>query len=159
MIQEGMLAEGVELVRAVRDRYDGSRRNPWNEIECGSNYARSMAAFALLLAYSGFEFDAVHGHVGFSPKVDDTPFTAFWSLGSGWGTCTLDVAEIRLQVKAGELPLSSFASDRLARGTVTGVRVGEGAIPFREAGATLVFDDPVCVTNGAPLTISLAAAV
>ena len=40
MIQEGMLAEGVELVRAVRDRYDGSRRNPWNEIECGSNYAR-----------------------------------------------------------------------------------------------------------------------
>jgi non-lysosomal glucosylceramidase len=164
MIQEGMLAEGVELVRAVRDRYDGSRRNPWNEIECGSNYARSMAAFALLLAYSGFEFDAVTGHVGFSPKVADTPFTAFWSLGCGWGTCTLDATEIRLQVESGALRLSSFASSRLASGTVaggtvTGVRVGEGAAGFRREGATLVFSNPVLVVADAPLTISLAAAV
>ena len=164
MIQEGMLAEGVELVRAVRDRYDGSRRNPWNEIECGNNYARSMAAFALLPAYSGFEFDAVTGHVGFSPKVSDTPFTAFWSLGSGWGTCTLDAAEIRLQVESGELSLSSFTSDRLAggtvaSGTVTGVRVGAGAPSFRAEGTTLVFADPVCVTAEAPLAISLAVSV
>ena len=159
MIQEGMLAEGVELVKAVRDRYDGSRRNPWNEIECGNNYARSMAAFALLPAYSGFEFDAVTGHVGFSPKVSDTPFTAFWSLGSGWGTCTLDAAEIRLQVESGELSLSSFASDRLAGGTVTGVRVGEVAPSFRAEGATLVFAEPVCVTAAAPLAISLAVSV
>ncbi len=164
MIQEGMLAEGVELVRAVRDRYDGSRRNPWNEIECGNNYARSMAAFALLPAYSGFEFDAVAGHLGFSPKVSDTPFTAFWSLGSGWGTCTLDAAEIRLQVESGELSLSSFTSDRLAggtvaSGTVTGVRVGAGAPSFRAEGTTLVFADPVCVTAEAPLAISLAVSV
>ena len=80
-----MLEQGLAMVQAVRDRYDGTRRNPWNEIECGSNYARSMAAFALLLAWSGFEFDAVRGHVGFSPKVADAPYTAFWSLGSGWG--------------------------------------------------------------------------
>ena len=139
MIQEGMLEEGLAMVQAVRDRYDGSRRNPWNEIECGSNYARSMAAFALLLGYSGFEFDAVRGHIGFSPKAADAPYTAFWSLGSGWGTCTLDATEIRLQVAAGELPLSSFASDRLvgaAGGAMTGVQVGgedagsaSGAVP------------------------------
>ena len=110
MIQEGMLEQGLAMVQAVRDRYDGTRRNPWNEIECGSNYARSMAAFALLLAHSGFEFDAVRGHVGFSPKVADAPYTAFWSLGSGWGTCVLDATEIRLQAAAGELSLSSFAS-------------------------------------------------
>jgi uncharacterized protein (DUF608 family) len=57
MIQEGMIKEGVELVKAVRDRYDGRTRNPWNEIECGSNYARSMASYALLNAFSGFSFD------------------------------------------------------------------------------------------------------
>ena len=160
MIQEGMLAEGVELVKAVRDRYDGSRRNPWNEIECGSNYARSMAAFALLLAYSGFEFDAVRGHVGFSPKVTDTPFTAFWSLGSGWGTCTLDAAEIRLQVESGDLPLASFSSSRLgeaAGGSAIGVRVGAARADFRRDGATLTFPDRLLVTPGAPLTISLPA--
>jgi len=159
MIQEGMLAEGVELVKAVRDRYDGSRRNPWNEIECGSNYARSMAAFALLLAYSGFEFDAVRGHVGFSPRVEDTPFTAFWSLESGWGTCTLDAAAIRLRVASGALPLNTFASDRLDGAAVTGVQVGEGAAAFRREGTTLAFGDPVRVTPDAPLAISLAGAV
>ena len=162
LIQEGMLEQGLAMVRAVRDRYDGSRRNPWNEIECGSNYARSMAAFSLLLAYSGFEFDAVRGHVGFSPKVADAPFTAFWSLGSGWGICTLDAGEIRLQVEAGELRLSSFASDRLvgaAGGMVTGVQVGGGETAFHQEGATLTFLNAVRVTAEAPLTISLAAII
>ena len=160
MIQERMLAEGLDLVKAVRDRYDGSRRNPWNEIECGSNYARSMAAFALLLAYSGFEFDAVRGHVGFSPKTADTPFTAFFSLGSGWGTCTLDAAAIRLRVESGELRLSSFSSNRLAAaagGSVIGVRAGDGPAAFRRDGATLTFADPVPVTPGAPLIVALGA--
>ena len=53
MIQEGMVEEGMTLIKAVRDRYDGEKRNPWNEMECGSNYARSMAAFAVLPAFSG----------------------------------------------------------------------------------------------------------
>ena len=162
MLQEGMLEEGLAMVQAVRDRYDGTRRNPWNEIECGSNYARSMAAFALLLAYSGFEFDALRGHVGFSPKVADAPYTAFWSLGSGWGTCTLDAGEIRLQVEAGELRLSSFASDRLVGadgGMVTGVQAGGADATFQQDGATLTFPNAVRVTAEAPLTISLAAIV
>ena len=162
MIQEGMLAEGLELVQAVRARYDGSRRNPWNEIECGSNYARSMAAFALLLGYAGFEFDAVRGHLGFSPKVADAPFTAFWSLASGWGTCTLDRGEIRLRVEAGELLLSSFASSRLAGaagGAATGVLLGGNDHLFRQEGATLTFPGPLRVTAAAPLTITLGAEI
>ena len=157
-----MLEEGLAMVQAVRDRYDGSRRNPWNEIECGSNYARSMAAFALLLGYSGFEFDAVRGHVGFSPKAADAPYTAFWSLGSGWGTCTLDATEIRLQVVAGELRLSSFASDRLvgaAGGAMTGVQVGGEDAAFRQDGPALVFPDAIRVTPDSPLSISLAALI
>ncbi|MDE0449483.1 MAG: GH116 family glycosyl-hydrolase [Spirochaetaceae bacterium] len=162
LIQEGMLEEGLAMVQAVRDRYDGTRRNPWNEIECGSNYARSMAAFALLLAWSGFEFDAVRRHVGFSPKVADTPHTAFWSLDSGWGTCVLDATEIRLQAAAGELRLSTFSSDRLvgaAGGAATGVQVGGAGVAFRQDDATLAFSEAVAITPGAPLTIALSAMV
>ena len=162
LIQEGMLEEGLEMVRAVRDRYDGTRRNPWNEIECGSNYARSMAAFALLLAYSGFEFDAVRGHLGFSPQVADAPFTAFWSLGSGWGTCTLDPTEIRVQVAAGELRLTSFASNRLGDatgGAVTAVQVGGTEVVFHQEGGTVTFPNGIGATPAQPLTISLATAI
>ena len=42
----GRIEDGLKVVKAVRDKYDGRKRNPWNEIECGSNYARSMASFA-----------------------------------------------------------------------------------------------------------------
>jgi len=54
MIQEGMVEQAFEIVKAVRERYDSVKRNPWNEIECGSNYARSMSSYALLVALSGF---------------------------------------------------------------------------------------------------------
>ena len=35
LIWEGLLTEGLTLVRSARERYDGERRNPWDEIECG----------------------------------------------------------------------------------------------------------------------------
>ena len=59
MIQSGLVDEGMAVVTAMRDRYDGEKRNPWNEFECGSNYARSMASYSLLNAFSGFQFDMV----------------------------------------------------------------------------------------------------
>jgi len=57
LIYEGFLEEGLSIVKGVRDRHDGERRNPWNEFECGSHYARSMASWGLITALSGYEFD------------------------------------------------------------------------------------------------------
>ncbi len=51
LLDYGMKREGLEVAKAVRDRHDGSRRNPFNEPECGSFYARSMASWALLDAW------------------------------------------------------------------------------------------------------------
>ena len=75
---------GEKVANAIRARYSGDNRNPWNEIECGSNYARSMAAFAMLQAYSGFHYDMTVGMIGFAPKVAGD-FRCFWSLGTVWG--------------------------------------------------------------------------
>jgi len=69
MIQEGMVEEGLEIVRVIRSRFDGDKRNPWNEFECGNNYARSMASYALLNALSGFSYDMVKGRIGFLPVI------------------------------------------------------------------------------------------
>ena len=50
LLDQGQVEEGLEIVSAVRDRHDGVRRNPWDEVECGHHYARSMASWWLLLA-------------------------------------------------------------------------------------------------------------
>ena len=37
-IYEGLVDEGLTIVKAVRERHDGFKRNPWNEVECGHHY-------------------------------------------------------------------------------------------------------------------------
>jgi len=108
MIQEGMIEQGLEIVQSIRDRYDGFKRNPWNEIECGNNYARSMASYALLIAISGFEYDQTKYHIGFNPTTNELPLKFFWSLDSGWGTVTVDSNSVELSILYGFLDLKSF---------------------------------------------------
>ncbi|MEK6570627.1 MAG: GH116 family glycosyl hydrolase, partial [Bacteroidota bacterium] len=85
LIYEGLVKEGLSIVRGARERYNGERRNPWNEVECGNHYARAMASWAVLLALSGFRWDAVSGHLEFSPRINEKLFQCFFSTGSGWG--------------------------------------------------------------------------
>ncbi len=106
MINHGMVNEGMTIVKAIRDRFDGEKRNPWNEIECGSNYARSMASYALLNVYSGFEFDMPKGRIGFHPINDD--FQSFWSLDSGWGIYNQQQNKISLSIIAGHIKLNEL---------------------------------------------------
>jgi non-lysosomal glucosylceramidase len=86
LIYEGLVEEGLEMVKAVRDRHDGLRRNPWDEVECGHHYARSMSSWALLLALSGFHYDAARGSISFAPAMQDDDFRCFFSAGTGWGS-------------------------------------------------------------------------
>lgn len=92
MIYEDQLDAALEIVTAVRARHDGIRRNPWNEVECGHHYARSMSSWALLLALSGVHADVARGELRFDPVVAastaENVFTTFWSAGRGWGTYT-----------------------------------------------------------------------
>ncbi len=86
LIYEGYVEEGFRIVRAVRNRYDGERRNPWNEVECGNHYARALASWSLLLALSGFRYSAPQKLLGFEPRFDGEKFVSFWSVGEpGWG--------------------------------------------------------------------------
>ncbi|MBB5791701.1 GH116 family glycosyl-hydrolase [Jiangella mangrovi] len=86
LIYEGFVDEGLTLVEAVRERHDGVRRNPWNEVECGHHYARSLASYGVLLALSGFEYDLPRGRISFAPRVHtDGEFRCFFSTGGAWG--------------------------------------------------------------------------
>lgn len=82
MLAEGKEKEAETIVKAIRDRYDGEKRNPWSEIECGSNYARSMASYAFVNLYSGFVCDATRSYMGFYPKKQGKyPWSAFGTWG------------------------------------------------------------------------------
>jgi non-lysosomal glucosylceramidase len=88
LILEGLVDEGLAIVKAVRDRYDGFKRSPWDEVECGHHYARSLSSWGLLLALSGFRCDMTRGIIEFEPKIYSDNFRCFWSTGTAWGTYT-----------------------------------------------------------------------
>ena len=43
----------IIVLTDARNKYDGTRRSPWNEIECGDHYTRPMAGFLLFEIASG----------------------------------------------------------------------------------------------------------
>ena len=85
LIYEGYIADGLMIVKAVRERQDGFKRNPWNEVECGHHYARSLSSWAVLLALSGFRYDMVKREISFAPKINQDNFSCFFSTAGAWG--------------------------------------------------------------------------
>jgi uncharacterized protein (DUF608 family) len=105
LIEEGFVDEGLTIVRALRGRYDGRTRNPWNEYECGNWYARAMASYALLGALSGFRYSAVERTVYFAPKLRTSPFQCFFSTAFGYGTIATDGHKVTIKILEGELSI------------------------------------------------------
>ncbi|MBQ9170285.1 MAG: hypothetical protein IJ219_06820 [Bacteroidaceae bacterium] len=105
MLYEGLTSDGLKCFRAVRNRFDGAKRNPFSEPECGHHYSRAMAAWAGVLALSGFHYSAVDQHITFTDK----PGHYFWSTGYAWGTCDVKAdGTAKLDVLKGELPLKTI---------------------------------------------------
>jgi len=85
LIYEGFLKEGLSMVKGLRERHDGLRRNPWDEPEAGHHYVRAMASWSLLLALSGYSFNALNNSLGFNPRINRENFRCFFSINTGWG--------------------------------------------------------------------------
>ncbi len=161
LIYEGRLDEGLSIVKGLRARHDGERRNPWNEFECGSHYARSMASWALLTALSGYEFDATSGRIGFTPCFRADDFQTFWSLDSGWGRYAQRLeeqeAKAALSVAYGELTLrelhlGSLEEVRSAKVTVDGQAIS-ATFAAEEVGWTVLFSEPLVLKPGQSVTV------
>jgi len=85
MLWEGMATEGLAITRAIHDRYHASRRNPWNEVECGDHYSRAMASYGVYMAACGLEVHGPKGHIGFAPRIGAANFKAAFTAAEGWG--------------------------------------------------------------------------
>jgi hypothetical protein len=110
MLYEGLAEEGLRSIGDVRDRYDGLKRSPYDEAECGHHYGRAMIAWAAVLAETGFHYSGVARSLEFAAR--DGRF--FWSNGQAYGTAELKKTDGRLTVKIsalkGELAFKTFAA-------------------------------------------------
>ncbi len=159
MIQSGLVAEGLEVVRAVRERYDGEKRNPWNEIECGSNYARAMASYGLLLAFSGFAFDLPHEMIGFDPiRLIDGRFQSFWSLGTGWGIYRQGPNQVELEVLSGALKIRRLQLPFLKAGEASGVHLDLRPLAFHQAGSDVILAESTTIRRGSRIVVERISA-
>ena len=108
MLYEGMEQEGLETIKNIRDRYDGKKRSPFDEAECGHHYARAMASWAGIIAESGFLYSGVDKTI----KFTDKPGKYFWSNGQAWGICAIkkegDRYYINFNTLHGSVELNKF---------------------------------------------------
>jgi len=100
----GRVAEGLEIVRLCRDRYDGTVRNPFNEYECGHWYARAMSSYGLLQGLTGVRYDAVDKILYVDPAIGD--FTSFLSTATGFGTVSWKAGKAGLKVVYGRIDVN-----------------------------------------------------
>jgi uncharacterized protein (DUF608 family) len=109
LVYEGLVDEGLEIVRAVRERHDGVRRNPWNEVECGNHYARSMASWGVLVALSGTAWDGRTRSLRVAPDAaatQDGTARLFVPTSEGWGEVEIRPDGASLRLLWGELDLA-----------------------------------------------------
>lgn len=105
LIMTGQIEKGLAIVRAIRQRYNGQWRNPFDEYECGHWYARAMASYGLLQALSGARYDAVEQTLHLHPAVKGD-FRAFLCTATGYGTVGLRNGEPFIDVVSGIIPVS-----------------------------------------------------
>lgn len=115
----GAYGDALRVERALRARYDGVHRNPWNEIECGNHYARSLASWALLIAASGAQWDAVTRTLSFDPADVEGSQTAhgfLFTTGTGWGRVEIIDDGLTLHLDGGDLDIAEL----ILRGEIIG---------------------------------------
>ena len=134
MLHAGMTHEGVECIENIRRRYDGERRNPWDEAECGHHYARAMASWSAIPVISGFHYAGGEKTVIAAPRVQPHKFSSFWSTATGWGTfahtMTKDKTRLSISVMEGSLPVRSVQLSHAGSGK-SSAKIGTRALAHK----------------------------
>ncbi|WP_194891762.1 GH116 family glycosyl-hydrolase [Catenulispora pinisilvae] len=90
----GDRASAEHAVADVRARYSGRRRNPFNEVECGDHYVRSMASFGLAHAWPRTVVQVATG------SIELDPLPGRWPVIVGPLVGQVEVARVGGEVRA-----------------------------------------------------------
>ncbi len=126
MLYENQTDNGLLCIKNIRDRFDGRKRNPFDEIEWGHHYARAMASWGAVLAISGFHYSAVTAEMSFAEKAGNW----FWSSGYAWGSVEIsdnsNQYTVTLKVLEGKLHLKKFSLGKNFKVFKTDINIAEG---------------------------------
>jgi hypothetical protein len=75
-----------------------------------------MASYALLLALSGYRYDAIQGALAFAPRIHEQEFACFFTTATGWGLFRQAPGRARIEVRGGEIRLDSLSAPTIAAG-------------------------------------------
>jgi len=103
----GKVEESLEIVRACRRRYDGRVRNPFDSVEAGHWYVRSLSSYALLQAFSGARYDAVEKVLYLKPARKGD-FRSFLATATGFATVGVNSGRPFVEVVAGKIPYTKI---------------------------------------------------
>lgn len=109
MLYEGQTDAALKCITSIRNRFDGEKRNPFDEPECGHYYARAMASWSAILAMSEFNYNAPEKTM----TITSRPGKYFWSNGYAWGTCEVKGKTAILKVQHGNIDISKFVINKL----------------------------------------------
>jgi hypothetical protein len=131
MLFEGMIDEGLKVITHIRNRYDGRKRSPFDEAECGHHYARAMTAYGAVLAWTGFHYSGVNKIM----KFNELEGAYFWANGYSYGLIDLKKEGNKIHVSIevmGEDPLEirSFEIRSFGKHTFREIRKIEDSIEF-----------------------------
>jgi hypothetical protein len=84
MIDQGLVDEGLNVIKAVQRRYLRASRE-FNHEECGPHYYRPMSIWAALIATTGFKVDAPQGILTIAPQIKQEVIHAPWVSATAWG--------------------------------------------------------------------------
>jgi hypothetical protein len=133
MIAEGLVQEGLAVTRAIHDRYSPSKRNPYNEIECGDHYSRALASYASFISIGGFEYNGPASHIGFSPRLTPEDFRCAFTAAEGWGSFWQKLrdsgGQFGIEVRWGKLRLKTISVGIPEGASVSKVTVSLGGKP------------------------------
>ena len=116
MIAEGMVEKGLAITRTIHDRYHASKRNPWNEVECGDHYSRAMASYGVFINICGYQYHGPKGELSFHPKLTPENFKSAFTVAKGWGSYAQtffdNVQNVVLKLVYGNLCLNKLSITR-----------------------------------------------
>jgi len=159
----GLVKECFNITKTARERHDGIRRNPFNDVECGDHYARALASYSILNGLAGFEYSAVDQYIGCDPRISGGRFYTLYATGNSWGSIqvsetkhrsfrfTLTVMHGRERLKKVRLGVSEKSEQ--AAVSVDGKRVSSDAV-YERGKTEVFFQQPVSLKAGNTLNIT-----